>query len=663
MDLEKLERLLAPLCPKDRIKKVFQFGSQVWGSNSAKSDWDFFVVIENYTGVVHPDLDLSLVDYEVDISAYSEERWQELLFAHDMLVLVCEYLPPQFIWKNTYKASTEISLKTLVRGVSKEMSTCLSLSNVHFVKNGDKRTGIKNFVHATRYLHFGTQLATQGRLYDLGASNETLKEALQTLADHPMEDYNFFSQIYKPIITQRTKDFQFMVQGMIEKEMEVVDKEILHYGAERALLSFLGKCSEPLAGLSNLYRIFSVSSVLKSETDGVFTYLLTSTSDAPEGHPITTACGAALVQVSKNQGWRFLARSYGSITYSSLNSNSIISNLHLAADGEYKAFVWPTGAVLIVLWYNSIVEAWSACCTHHSAESQQLEASFLQSFEVSGLSHLQDTSIASTWLYNRDPLHPILRVFCASKHKSLDLEVDNPADSILNHARLDSKTYSNFESISDLSVFGWPPVEFESPLSEDSIRLRLSELEAFPFDYNGLFFPHFFRGTFVESRSRQARLILTLPEEQRRDTYQINQNPKHVALAFACARREHYNDLLAGLNEFTTLAVLSEIKSYKAVENNVKFFWSIVKAHAGDAATFARTMNGLKIWKRVGTILQSIRLHSSQDPMILLHSSPVALFVHWKSIFATDEILNLVQNVTSQLASIATSTKPPPVSK
>lgn len=647
--MEKLELLLAPICAKERIKKVFQFGSRVWGSTSAQSDWDFFVVIEGYSGVVHPELDLSLINQEVDVSAYSEERWKELLLAHDMLVLICEFFPPQFTWKNTYDGRAKVSLKTLVRGVSKEMSTCLSLSNIHFVKNGDKRTGIKNFVHATRYLAFGTQLATQGRLTDLGASNATLKEALQLLADNPTAEYDFFLQIYKPIITQRTKEFQLLVQGMLENEVASVGMDLANgVSPEKALLAFLaGK--EPDLALADLYRVFSVTSALRPSASGRRLYQLQPTIDSPEGHPVTIVCGAALVEFTQNGTWHILARPFGYVASVSLNTTSFGQTLTLDSNNTYKALIWPTGSEQIVSWYDTTTNAWSCYCANPVPNSDVFEASFMASFALQGLVHPEDKAMVISWRFNPRPQDPLLDAICAvrpSVSGLVALESTTPPHT----------STSDFAPVADLVAFQWPLAKFEHFGSQESLRIWISYLEANPFDFAGAYLPSFEGGTFIESRSHQARLILTLPEEQRRDTYQFNQNAKHIALATCLARNERREELLSGLNSFTVDAILSELDAYRVTMDGIKFFWDILRPHADDPAAFAKAISTLKIWRRVAAILHVIRQHPTRDPFKILLSAPATVFNLWKSVFAADDIGKLIRAVReAQLASLSTS--------
>lgn len=654
MDLEKVERLLAPFCTKERIKKVCQFGSRVWGSLSNKSDWDFFVVIEDYDGPVHLELDLSLVDCDVDISAYSEEKWNELLAAHDMLILVCDYLPPPFVWKNTCESRSKISLKTLVRGVSKEMSTCLSLSNIHFVKNGDKRTGIKNFVHATRYLAFGTQLATQGRLTNLGASNATLQTALQTLAENPTADYEFFSQIYKPIITQRTKEFQSMIQAMIEREMEPVNADLARgVSPERALLAFLQKRRDSRVALDDLYRTFSVSNSLKSRSDGVSIYLLQSTSDAPERHPISIACGAALVEFKDGEGWRLLGRPLGYITPLSLNNTLFARSIIADPEGSYSAILWPVGSEQIVTWFNSRTDAWNCYCTREGAHSTLIESEFMKTFESMKLKHPVDKKIVATWRFCNHPTSPSLAAIGATSpitDSSKPLDSGNPESEPARTESEDADHEVGFAPLPSLAAFNWPLVDFERFATDEDIRLRVGELEASPFVYAGLYFPHFNGGALVESRSWHARLVLTLPEEQRRESYQYNQYAKHIALAMCCARNDTHEEILDGLNNHAREAVLSELAAYRTMESNLGVLWSLVKSHVEDPAAFAKVIATHKLWRRVAAVLQAVRQHPTRDPMKVLLSSPVTVFTQWKTTFASDEINSVVETVRKSLS-------------
>jgi hypothetical protein len=97
MDLD-IERLIASL-PDDfrhRVRNIYLVGSRAWRPERASptTDYDFFMVIDDYDGEehgIHPNL--PGMEANVDVSAYSTEKWRQRVLSHELLSLMCLYLP------------------------------------------------------------------------------------------------------------------------------------------------------------------------------------------------------------------------------------------------------------------------------------------------------------------------------------------------------------------------------------------------------------------------------------------------------------------------------------------------------------------------------------------------------------------------------------------
>lgn len=96
----KLESLISKLPERfrDKVLNVYLFGSRVWRDNPSKReedlDYDFFMVIDGYSEGEH---DIKLEDPlfrdRVDISAFSCEKWNALIRSHQIVYLMCPFLP------------------------------------------------------------------------------------------------------------------------------------------------------------------------------------------------------------------------------------------------------------------------------------------------------------------------------------------------------------------------------------------------------------------------------------------------------------------------------------------------------------------------------------------------------------------------------------------
>ena len=611
MDLTKLYKLLEPLCSEERVLKVYQFGSRVWGTAAENADWDFFVVIKDYNGSVHPSLDLALVGCQVDISAYNVEQWKQLLEEHDMLALVCEHLPSPFVWKDSYRSNVALSLKTLVRGASKETSKCLSMSHVHFVKNGDRRTGLKNFVHATRYIEFATQMATHGALFDLGVANQRLADVMLDGRD-TSKTYPDFLRLYKPQIMDKLATLIEMVQNMIAKEVSFAKSlELPQMTPTTTLEAYLQRRS-----LADLRRYFSITNVLYQDS----IYLLESNEDSPEDNTITSACGCTLVQTNACNT-TVIAQFHGYIDTHSLDRSQDIPSHLKSSENEYIAIALPSGWRKVLMWFS---ETWRSFSPSNPSDDN----SFQRKFEENHFLYPVDTTLCITWLEN---IH-------GSEIRPLSV-----SDGSL---RLD---------LMRCPLENWPSFNTETFSSVYDVFLRVSELERIPLAHQGLYLPHPLFGRLIESRSYRAYHDLLLQADFYSEQSQPHNHLKYLALALCRYRSADHEVDFPGLDTVAKNSICDELASCHQVIDNCLFFWRQVKDYADDAQAFSKTMKKLQFWRPVASIMTSIRNHTSQDPLLFLFTSPLRIYRHWADVFEPSKISRLVESVSVLSASFSSS--------
>jgi hypothetical protein len=598
--------------------KAFQFGSRAWGTATAETDWDFFVVIEGYTGPVHPTLDTSLVGCEVDISAYNPAQWRKLLERqNDMLAIVCEHLPAQFRWKDTYDAHPQRHLKQLVRCVSKEMSTCLSMSRNHFPTN--PRTSLKNFVHAFRYIGFGTQLATERKLTDLGVANERYKEAMERLAGIESTTYESHSQVYSPQIHAATDSFRKMVHKLIVNELKFQSQlKVPSTTSYEAVEIYLSSKT-----LDDLYHFFGITNTLISDS----VYLLTASDDSPENEPITASCGATLFDLDSKQVVAFPHGFFNCYTIDTLFQQA--DNL-LRSERPIYATVVREGDVEIIMWHSKS-GGWNfgstAFQSDFSCNKTLALDQFRSKFAELSLDYPNDPSLCPSFLFNTQ-----------------DGEIRPIGVSSAGGTLLDLPQGSTF--------LNWPTMDLASYNTILDLKSRVSQLESQPLAYRGLLILDNRFGAFIASRSHNALSYIrdSPPEEFKYgSTPATNMDLKYIAIALSVPVLDDSDPAVQLLPPVALASVRDEHQQLLAILKIARFFWDLVKAHADDVPQFVKAMTDLKFWKPIQTAMHSVRQHPSRDVASFLKASPVCAYQYWKSIFHPSKTQKLVDTIASSL--------------
>jgi hypothetical protein len=547
------------------------------------------------------------------------DQWKALLFEHDMLALVCEFLPQQYRWKDAYNADVKIALKTLVRGISKEVQKCLSMSNVHW-KNGDRRTSIKNFVHATRYLGFASQIASFNAIQDLGVSNERQKDAMERIKDETAT-YDSFSLFYKPQILSMLTTFQDSVQTMILDEIAFADSllktsALVELSSDDptpgAIIEYLN-----LRGLANLRRFFCLTITLHSQSEHWSRYILSATPDSPPGHPFTTSCGCTLVElIISEDKFRLLASPRNLIDTRTLDSPSVLPSDFSQANAPHLGTRIHINDCEMVQCYDQTNGVWSTFCTSSLPNITSIEETFRRQFVALGLKYPEDKRLCITWLYNWQT----------------------------GQIRLIAVSGGEFPFQGD-QFDGWPKFDLEPFETVEDIKWRVSELEMDPLEWSGLYFPG--RGSCwkIQSRSRLSYDWVSSMVDDDTENGAHSQSSRHYCmLALSLARNASF---LRDLPLHVSTAVESELETYSSVTKSVLFFWSLVKAHADAAAEFTKRMAELKFWNPVIAVMQAVRQHPTRDPLKILFTSHIKVYLHWKTVFDGQKIQKLVDSVSS----------------
>gem|GEM_PF-2095706 len=154
-----------------RIRNVYQFGSRVYGTSTEQSDWDFILISDLETEVEE-----HLARGDVNAAIYDRGTFERLLENASVWALECMFLPPSMVWKEELDLRPAIRLDpaTLRESVCAEAGFAWNKARRIFLKEHDPYRGKKNLFHSFRFLHYGAQLAREGRIVDYGAANHHL---------------------------------------------------------------------------------------------------------------------------------------------------------------------------------------------------------------------------------------------------------------------------------------------------------------------------------------------------------------------------------------------------------------------------------------------------------------------------------------------------------
>jgi predicted nucleotidyltransferase len=166
-----------------RIFNVYIFGSRVYGTSSAKSDWDIIMVANN--SVESTELPLKSGLYNIHV--YTPKKFQEDLNWHRINNLECIFAPDWAKLKEDMKFEFKLDLPKLRHSIS-------HISSNSWVKwkkkldQDDYYIGIKSLFHSIRIPMFGIQMAKYGKIVDFTEANYIWDELTFKKLDSYMRD-------------------------------------------------------------------------------------------------------------------------------------------------------------------------------------------------------------------------------------------------------------------------------------------------------------------------------------------------------------------------------------------------------------------------------------------------------------------------------------------
>lgn len=165
------------LLENNNIVAMYNYGSQVYGTTTPKSDHDFIVVSKELL----TEKEMSDFNQFGDINNYSVEDFKKLINEHEITALECLFLPKEHVWKEDVTWDFNLTLADLRKSCSAKASNSWVKSKKKFIVEEDYNPyiGQKSAWHAIRILNFGTQIATTGKIEDYSKVNDLLTQILE----------------------------------------------------------------------------------------------------------------------------------------------------------------------------------------------------------------------------------------------------------------------------------------------------------------------------------------------------------------------------------------------------------------------------------------------------------------------------------------------------
>lgn len=147
-----------------RVFNVTLFGSQVYGTATADSDFDIIMVANN--SVESTEIRNGLFNIHV----YTPDKFKSDMEWHRINNLECIFAPDWAKLKETIKYDFKLDVAKL-RHATSHISSNSWIKARKKIEQGDYYIGIKSLFHSIRIPMFATQIAKSGRIYDFTCAN------------------------------------------------------------------------------------------------------------------------------------------------------------------------------------------------------------------------------------------------------------------------------------------------------------------------------------------------------------------------------------------------------------------------------------------------------------------------------------------------------------
>jgi len=191
------------LIPTAKILNVYCYGSQVYGTATQNSDYDFIVVGQNVKD--HNQVDSFSGD--ISLHTYTPRMFQQHLDEHKISAMECFFLPESLVVRSLVPFTFKLDRSLLRKEISAKASNSWVKCKKKLTVENDFYIGVKSLFHSFRIVDFGLQIAKDGVIYDYSSAN-TLWEEIRYNYDNEQYDWNFYNNTFKSRHNQLMTEFR-----------------------------------------------------------------------------------------------------------------------------------------------------------------------------------------------------------------------------------------------------------------------------------------------------------------------------------------------------------------------------------------------------------------------------------------------------------------------
>jgi predicted nucleotidyltransferase len=248
-----------------QVLNIYLFGSRVYGTHRADSDYDFLIVVrdrdylqslaqkhsrEEFMVNNRKQFTRVLASVEnISASIYDLNTFLQLLHEHVTYVLCCVfYVRKEFVWRQRYTPHFTLRSYKLCENASAEANRVWYRAFSRITKEGDILRGQKLFAYTFRYLNWALQLHQQGCITDITFGNDHLAEAIKLC-----EGLEVPKEIHKALCTRFQEEYNslqasvtalvpkpFLSENLHESQLRFSQGSlVLHRDAYRSLLQYI----------------------------------------------------------------------------------------------------------------------------------------------------------------------------------------------------------------------------------------------------------------------------------------------------------------------------------------------------------------------------------------------------------------------------------------
>jgi predicted nucleotidyltransferase len=184
------------------ILAIFPYGSQVYGTITDRSDYDYIAVFKD--GSVKDEF--SLEKDNCNIHTYNDSSFQKLISHHKIASLECISLPEDKLIVSRKQFNFKVNLQVLRSSISEKASHSYvkSRKKMEVEKNKNMYIAKKSLFHSFRIIDFGKQIALNDKVINFSSQNSIWTD----IFNNSSEDWKDYSDLYKEKYNSMMSEFR-----------------------------------------------------------------------------------------------------------------------------------------------------------------------------------------------------------------------------------------------------------------------------------------------------------------------------------------------------------------------------------------------------------------------------------------------------------------------